>query len=740
MNYQVIGRPTRRKDGPTKVTGDAEYTVDVSLPGMLFGKVVRSPHPHARILRVDASRAEALPGVRAVLTGADVQGHRYGSRVQDVPVLADGVVRFVGEKVAVVAADSEEIAERARDLVTVDYEVLVPLLDPVEAMKRGAAPLHPQMLSYDGFIRPPGEVSNVFFRNTSGIGDVDEGFAQADQIFEDRYTTARVHQGFLEPRACVVDADRDGRIQVWSSHKAPHGLKANIAKAIGVERDRILVNPTYVGGDFGAKSPPWDEPLCYFLSVKTGRPVKMVMDYQEELLAGNPRHDSVVRVKTGIKNDGTITAHLQEHVFNSGAYAGLMPLGFLVAVDRIAANFKIPHARFELTHVYTNNVPGGYMRGPGEMQAAFALESHMDEVARKIGMDPVDFRRKNILRDGDPTPMNEHYDGIRAEETLEAAVEASDFHAPKPPNVGRGIAMCARTANAGETTVEVTFERDGSVQVRTPIFEQGSGTHTTLAQITAEVLGTDLDTVNVVPWDTDAVESDSGVAGSWTTRMVVPGAHDAAQLAKAELLNVTAELEGWPVESLVCEAGVVRRRDTGESKRWTEILSRIPDRTVGGRAFSKQEGRPEYTSFIAQVAEVSVDPETGKVELLKFVTAHDVGTVLNPIGHQGQINGGVLMGIGGAMMEELRFEDGRSIDVSLADVKMPTMPDAPPLETVLVESGEGTSVYNVKSIGESPLLAVAPAIANAIRDATGVRLHTLPMTAERVRAALNAAG
>ncbi len=737
--YQVIGKPAGRKDGPQKVTGEATYAVDFQLPGMLHGKTLRSPHARARIVRIDTSKAEALPGVHAVLTGADVRGHKQGSMVRDVPVLAEDGVRFVGEKVAVVAADDEEIADRGCELIEVEYEVEEPLLDPAEAIKEGAPLLHPDMLDYKGYMRPVSKPSNVFFRNQFGIGDVETGFAEADLIFEDTFDTHRNHHVFFEARACVVDADRAGRIQVWTSHKAPHGLKRSLAAAIGVEAEKVLVNPLYVGGDFGAKSPPWNEPLCYFLSLKTGRPVKMVMDYQEEFMAGNPRHGAVIKVRTGVKRDGTITAHHQEHLFDSGAYAGLMPLGFLVALDRIATNYKIPHARFEIVHAYTNNVPSGYMRGPGEVQGTFAIESHMDEIARKLEMDPVEFRKKNILRDGDVTPMNEEYAGIRAEETLEAAIENSGFNAPKPPNVGRGVAMCARTANAGETTVEVTLDPNGTAVVNTPIFEQGSGTHTVLAQITAEILGLGYDDIRVDPWDTDAVESDSGVAGSWTIRMVVPAVHDATEQARDELLNVTAELNGWPIEQLVCEAGQVRRQDTGESVSWKEVLSRVPDRTINGRSHSKQEGRPEHTSFIAQVAEVEVDPETGQVNLLNFVTAVDVGTVLNPMGHQGQVNGGVIMGIGWTLLEELLVEDGRITTLSFADNKVLSAPDIPRTSTVLVDSGEGSGPYNAKAIGESPILSVAPAIANAVRDATGVRLHSLPITAEKMLAAMREA-
>ena len=734
--YNVIGKKAARKDGPAKVTGGAEYAIDVAQPGMLHGKSVRSPFPHARIVKIDATKALALPGVHAVLTGEDIAGHVYGNRVRDVPVLANGVVRFIGEKVAAVVADDESTAERARDLVEIEYEELDTVFTIDAAMAETAPLLHPNMLGYQGFMKPPAQPSNVFFTNVYGIGEIEVGFAEADQVFEDTYSTQRQHPAFFEPRACVVDAELDGRVQIWTSTKAPHGLKGQVSLAIGVDKENLLINPTYVGGDFGGKGCPWDEPLAYFLSLKTGRPVKMVMDYQEEFEAGNPRHASFIRVRTGVKNDGTITAHHQDMIFNSGAYAGLMPQGFLAGTDRIAANFRIPHARFDHRHVYTNTVPGGYMRGPGEVQGSFAIESHMDEIARKLGMDIIEFRLKNILRPGDATPMNEHFSGVRAEETLRAAVAKAGYPKAKGPNVGIGISMCSRPAGGGETHVEITVEPEGTILLRTPIFEQGSGVHTVLAIIAAEELGTTVDNVRVVPWNTDAVENDSGIAGSRGTRMMVPAAHEASSEARSELLNTAAELTGWPIEHLESKDGAVVNTESGEQIGWVDLLARVPGRPVMGRASHKDMGLAEYTTFGAQIAEVEVDPETGQIHLRRFLSVHDVGTVLNPIGHQGQINGSIVTGLGYALMEELPIEDGRVMTQSFADVKIPTMADLPDFETMLLPSDEGVGPYKVRSIGEAPLLGVAPAIANAVRDATGIRFHDLPLTAEKILAGL----
>ena len=734
--FRVIGHPAGRTEGPDKTTGSALYAFDVCPPGTLWAKALRSPYPAARIRSIDTSRAEALPGVRAVLTGADVAGRLQGRQVRDVPLLAQDVVRFAGEKVAAVAADDEETAQRAANLIAIEYEEMSPLLDAQQAAQPDARLIHPSMGAYDGFRRPPEQPSNVFFSATFGIGDVDVGFAEADLVFEDDYYCARTHPAFFEPRCCVVSVESDGRAHVWSSNKTPFGLRQALALALGVDEETIVVHPVHVGGDFGSKTAPFDEPLAYLLSVRTGRPVKMVMDQVEDLGAGNPKHAAVMRVRTGVKRDGTITAHLQEMYFDSGAYAGLMPLGALAGVDRIAANWYIPNARFVQHHVYTNNLPGGYMRGPGEVQGSFAMESHLDEVARGLGMDPLEFRIRNILREGQRTPMNELFGEVRAEETLRAAVERSGYGGPKRPNTGIGIAMCARPAGGGESYAEVVLNADASVVVRTPIFEPGTGAYTMFAQVAAEVLGVDIAGVDVQVWDTDAVPFDSGVAGSRTTRMAIPAVHEAAEAALDGLLQAASAQTGWPVDALTSEDGQVWHGGT-ESISWASVVEAVGG-TIIVRGHSQVTGQPEHTAFAAQVAEVEVDEETGQVRILRFTSAHDVGTVINPIAHQGQINGAVVMGFGYALQEELLTDAGRVTTLSLADFKLPNVADLPALETVLVASDAGAAPYNAKAIGEVPLLAVAPAIANAIRDATGVRMKSLPVTAERMLTALRA--
>jgi CO/xanthine dehydrogenase Mo-binding subunit len=462
----------------------------------------------------------------------------------------------------------------------------------------------------------------------------------------------------------------------------------------------------------------------------------MVNDYVEEFMAGNPRHATLIRMKTGVKRDGTITAHHVHFMVNSGAYAGFKPFGRIFGPTQSAGAYRIPNCRIDAAHVYTNTVPGGYMRAPGEVQAFFALESHMDAVARELGMDPVAFRLKNLIDDGEEMPAGEPFEAVRAKETLQAAVEAAGYDAPKAANVGRGVAVAERPPGGGEGNAAVTLRPDGRVVLGTPIFDQGTGTYAIMRQVVAEELAIPVERVEIEVWSTGAVASDSGVAGSWATRVNTSVVYDATQEAKKELLRVAAERLGWPEGSLSLRGEEIRNSELEERIAWPDLLARTGE-SVTGRAHFMGFTRAPVTSFTAQVAEVSVDPETGAVRLLNLVTAHDVGRILHPVAHQGQINGGVIQGLGYALMEELCVEDdGRVTNLSFGDYKLPTAMDIPPLTTVLLESEDGVGPYNIKGIGETPIGPVAPAIANAIADAVGVRIADLPITAEKVYRAL----
>jgi putative selenate reductase molybdopterin-binding subunit len=375
------------------------------------------------------------------------------------------------------------------------------------------------------------------------------------------------------------------------------------------------------------------------------------------------------------------------------------------------------------------------MRAPGEPQAVFALESHIDEVAREIGMDPVEFRMKNLVESGEPWAAGEEMEDVRVKETLQATIAAARYDTPKPPNVGRGVAIGDRAQGGGQAHAAVTLRPDGSIVVGAPIFDPGTGVFTTLCQVVAEELQVPLEEVGFEVWDTDAAPYDDGVGGSKQSRMASTVAYHASQEAKKNLLTLVARRYDWPEEALTLRGAEVWRADIEEKINWRDLLQETGE-TITGRSSIHEAARSRVTSFAVQVAEVSVDPETGEVKLLKFTTGHDVGTILNETGHQGQINGGVMQGIGLALMEELKLEDGRVTNASLGDYKVPTILDIPPLQTVLVRGDRGNGPYNVKGIGELPIVPVSPAVMNAIEDAIGVRIRSLPATAEKVYTAL----
>ena len=733
----AIGRPVPRVDGIEKVTGAARYAVDQSLPGMLHGRMLHSHRPHARIVRVDTAAARALPGVRAVITGDDVGERLYGRRIKDMPPLARGVVRYIGQRVAAVAADTPEIARRAVDLIEVEYEDLPAVFDVDEAQAADAPVLHPDYATYPGAVEP-GATPNCYAYTVIDRGDLDAAFAGADLVVEQTFDTQRVHQAYLEPHASLVHLD-GGRVHVWTNTKAPQSIRDVLAATTGVPREDIVFHRSHIGGDFGGKGTPLDLPVCYHLARVAGRPVRLVADYIEEFGAGSPRHAVRVHLRTGVMRDGTLVAHHARFVVNSGAYAAYKPAGVIGGAPRAAGPYRIPAARVESLHVYTNTVPGGHMRSPGSPQAVFALESHLDDIARRLGLDPFDFRMRNLVVDGDETAWGARFAQVRARETLQAAADAAGYAAPKPRFVGRGVAMGDHGAGGGLGNAEVRLRPDGSVVLGTPIFDQGSGTYTTLIQVVAEELQVAPSRVTLEVWDTDRTENDAGIGGSRATRVNTAVAHAAAEEARAALVRLVAERLGCAADAVTVAGDTVRVAGDDRVRRWPELLAEFEE-TVVGRAEHTERGGGDVTSFVAQIAEVAVDPETGAVDVLGITTAHDVGRVLNPIGHQGQINGGVIQGLGYALMEELRLEDGRVTTLSFGDYKIPSMRDVPPLRTVLLEGGRGSGPYDVKGIGETPNTPVAAAIANAVADAVGVRIHELPITAEKVYRALQAKG
>jgi CO/xanthine dehydrogenase Mo-binding subunit len=740
-SFAAIGQPVPQEEGPDKVSGKALYAADVLLPGMLWGKVLRSPYAHANIVSIDTTRARQVPGVHAVLTGQDLPDRRVGRLLRDIPVLARDRVLFVGEKVAAVAAETLEAAEEALSLIDVTYEELPPVFDPVEAMDSSAPTLHPQMASYEGLPQPMATVNNVFAHNRWSKGDIAEGFSVADRIFEHTFTAQLMHQGYIEPHACVVHIDDRGRAQVWANNKGPFMLRDQLAAVWGVPKQQIRVNPTSIGGDFGGKGSFMDVPLCYHLALHSGRPVKMVMDYIQELMAGNPRHPATITLKTGVTRDGRILAHQVRVVFNSGAYGAFKPRVYIRGADHSGGPYRIPHVQIDSYMVYTNNVPCGHMRAPGKPQVVFAVESHMDMMARELGLDPYEFRMWNLLKDDDANPVGERLHNIRAEETLRQAAEAVGWgRTAKPPHVGRGLAIADQLQGAGQSAASVTIDASSQVNLYMSLWDTGTGAHTIMRQIVAETLTLPSQQVHLVMQDTDAVPYESGPGGTRVTYTSGQAAFGAARDLRDKLLAVAAELLEGPVESIQLSQGqFVLAGNPQRSLSVAEVVAQAMSGTgnpIRGD-MSITSTPPHVTSFCAQAAEVEVDPDTGQVMVKKIVTAHDVGTILNPLAHQGQIEGGLMQGFGYALMEELRTEDGQISTLSLGEYKVPTMKDIPELVTVLLEPSPGPAPYDGKGIGESSNTPVAAAIANAIFDAVGVRVMDLPLTAEKVFAALH---
>lgn len=741
-----IGQAVPRYDASEKVTGLAHYAQDVPIEGVLWAKSVRSPHPHARIVSIDKSAALSIPGVLAVVAGDDLPPNTiWGRRTIDIPVLAQGETRFVGEQVAAVVAEDEEIAQRAAELVEVQYEVLEAVIDPVQAMDPNSLLVHPNVVETKGLLAPLDRPTNVVCTFEWGQGDVETGLNEAEIVIENTFTTPNVHQVYIEPHNQTVQIDSDGTVNVWAPCKAPYSQRSQTAKAVGVPEDKIIFHPVSIGGDFGGKGSAMNVPLGYYLSKAVdGKPVRMSFDYSEEFLAANPRHASVMYVRTGVKRDGTIVAHDVQVVFNSGAYAGFKPAGHLGGVAGAGGPYRIPNTRVLEYMVYTHTVPCGHMRGPGEPQGVFALESQMDEVAKVLNIDPIEFRLMNLVGDNEPNAIGDVFIENRSADTVRLAADTAQYWSsktglPKPGLVGRGLAISERSPGTGKNNARVSLHSNGDVVLHTPLFEQGAGSVTVMRQIVAESMGLATDKVIVKTESTGMFADDSGVGGSRVTNVGSIAADEAVKKAQGEIFKLAAELQNWPEEQLEVRGSQLVRTDTGESQQWSDLLARTGEPVFGEHEATVGREAASVTGYTAQIAEVSVDPETGQITLLKLTTAHDTGKIINPVGHQGQINGGTMMGIGYGLMEHLESEGGRITTLSFADYKIPNIADIPEIQTAILEKeGIGVGPYGIKAIGENANAPTAPAIANAVADATGIRIKDLPLTAEKVYAALQA--
>jgi CO/xanthine dehydrogenase Mo-binding subunit len=731
-----VGIPSPRVEGEQKVSGGAVYAVDVVLPDMLWAKVSRSPIAHGRIKRIDIAKALKLPGVKAIVTGADLAGARIGKKIVDMPILADGVVRYIGEKVAAVAAESEAVAEAAVDLIEVEYEDLPVVTDPVQAAEPSAPLLHPNVAEYKGLLQKIESPTNVFVHLTWKKGEVNEGFHQSDVVVENTFTVPAVHQAYIEPHSSLVRVHGDGAAEIWSSNKSPFALRDQVGNALQVPPAKLIIHPCYVGGDFGGKGDGNDVALCYALAKKSGRPVKLLIDYTEELIAGNPRHGAVIKVKTGVKKNGILIAQHVEFIFDSGAYGANRPQGFLVGAHDAPGPYRVPNCLVEEKYVYTNKMPCGYMRAPGHLQAMFACESQADLVARRLGINRVEFRRKNLMHDGDTAPLGEVIPHVKATETLMKALNESGYHRPKGKNFGRGCAIADWVSKGGESYAFVTVDEAGVVTLSSAVTDTGPGVFTMMRQIVGEELKVPLDAIRVEMLDSSKVIKDTGVRGSSSTRVHGSSALDASRRLRQEILNVAARaMNAKPEELIVYDGGVTHGR-AERRMTYAEIVRANGKPLVAEGHYMNMADGPE-ASLVAQVAEVEVDEETGEVQVRKLTTAHNTGTILNPLTHQGQIDGAVVMGLGYGVIENLAYDEGgKVLAANMGEYKIPNIQDIPELKTAILQSDFGSGPYNSMSIGETALIPTAAAIANAVEDAVGVRIKSLPITAEKVLDAL----
>jgi len=735
-DVRTIGIPSPRVEGEQKVNGSAIYADDVALPGMLWAKVLRSPIAHARIKKIAISEAARLPGVKAVITGADLRGAKIGKKIVDMPIIAERVVRYIGEKVAAVAAETEAIAEAALDLIDVEYEDLPVVTDPLKATQPDAPLLHPEVAEYKGLLHKIETPSNVFVHLKWKKGEVEEGFRQSDEVIENTFTVPAVHQAYIEPHASLVRVSPDGGAEIWSSNKSPFALREQLGNTLQVPPSSLIIHPCYVGGDFGGKGDGNDVAVCYALAKASGQPVKLVVDYTEELMAGNPRHGAVIKVKTGVKKNGILIAQHVEFIFDSGAYGAYRPQGFLVGAHDAPGPYRVPNCLVEEKYVYTNKMPCGYMRAPGHLQAMFGCESQADLVARHLRMDPVEFRRINLMHDGDTAPLGEVVAHVKATETLMKALDASGYYRPKGRNCGRGCAIADWVSKGGESYAFIKIDSDGVVTLSSAVTDTGPGVFTMMRQIVAEELKVPIESIRVQMLDSSEVIKDTGVRGSSSTRVHGSSALDAAQKAREQILQAAGRMMNAAPEELILYDGGVTHGRAERRLTYGEIVGANGGPLIAEGHYVNMADGPE-ASLVAQVAEVEVDSETGEVRVRELTTAHNTGRILNPLTHQGQIDGAVVMGLGYAVIENLAYdESGKVLATNLGEYKIPNIKDIPPLKTTILASDFGSGPYNSMSIGETALIPTAAAIANAIEDAVGVRIKSLPITAEEVLDAL----
>ena len=755
----VVGHNFRKVDGVKLVTGGAAFTDDVRIPGMLYGKILPSPHAHARIRRIDVSRARALPGVHAVLTYRDVPRVPHTTAGQAWPepspydtYLLDSKVRFVGDRVAAVAAESRAIAERALKLIEVDYEVLPAVLDMEQAMAPGAAVIHDEPDSTKIYDRSR-NIAGYILRE---IGHVDEGFGEAHYIIEREFRTQRQQHAMLEPHVTICWIDPDGRLVIRSSTQVPYHCRRQVAMILQLPVSRVHVIKPRIGGGFGGKQEMLLEDICGALALAAGRPVKIEYTREEEFYMARSRHPQILRMKMGVKHDGTVTASQLNVLATTGAYGSHSTTVQGNTGSKVLPLYRTNNMRFECHVVYTNMPVAGAFRGYGCPQGFFAQETLVDEIACELGIDPVEFHQRNVIRLGDldrlSAQLGEGREGlprvIRScgmPQCIERGAAAIGWTEKRsaPPQKGpkrRGIGMACTMQGSGIAGIDwasafLKMNEDGSFYLQVGASDVGGGADTVLSQIAAETLGVSLDKIVITSGDTDCTPFDVGAYASSTTIISGGAVKKAAEKVRAQILELASKLLDAPVQMLACGNNEIfttvgERRSLGMTDLALHALYKEKLQIMDGASHFNSDSPPP---FCATFAEVEVDTETGQVQVLHLATAVDPGTAVNPMMAEGQVEGAVTQGLGYALTEELVLDgDGRPVNPNFLDYKIFSAADMPRLTTILVETDEPLGPYGAKSISEVPINGPAPAIANAIYHAVGVRIRKLPIRPEDV--------
>jgi xanthine dehydrogenase molybdenum-binding subunit len=747
QTFRVIGTRPIRHDGTDKVTGRALYGADLRLPGTLHGRILRSPLAHARIRRIDASKALALPGVQAVVTSDDLPDP--GNRIVELGegainlghlsanCLARGKVLYKGQAVAAVAATSPHLAEEAVRRIEVDYEPLPPVVDVLAAMQPGAPLLHEDLVtqSLTGLPEGDGRPSNIAKHFQFVLGDPETAFAHADVVLEREFRTATVHQGYIEPHNATALWNPDGQLTIWCSTQGAFTVRAQVAALLQIPISRIRVIPMEIGGGFGGKIRVYLEPVAALLSRKTGKPVKMVMSRAEVFEGTGPTPGSYIRVKLGADRSGRLLAAQAYLAYEAGAFPG-SPVG--AGAMCVFACYDIPNVRIDGYDVVVNKPATSAYRAPGATNAAFAVETVVDELCEQLGMDPLDFRLRNGAREGTRRADGPVYPRIGMLETVEAAKKHPHYTAPLGgPYRGRGVAS-GFWFNCGlKSSVTASVNADGTVSLVEGSTDIG-GTRTSVAMQLAEALGLRAEDVRPVVADTDTVGYTDVTGGSRVTFATGWAAYEAAQDIKRQMIACAAQIWETTPEDVSYDAGIlICRSDPSKRLTFKELaaLLHATGGTIVGRASVDPPG--VGGAFSTQIADVEVDPETGKVTILRFTVVQDAGRAIHPSYVEGQMQGGAVQGIGWALMEGYLYNDrGEMLNPSFLDYRLPTALDLPPIDTVIVEVPNPGHPYGVRGVGEVPIVPPPAAIANAIYRAVGVRLRELPMTPERVLRAL----